>query len=451
MAGRAGSIKSENVMTNAIMKTSPTALFVLVFSLILTASTPADDTFRVTSRDHSTDVPNYNVRMFAIAADSAGKARLIVQVVAVHDELQFIKDERRFRADFEITVTIKDTSGQEVNRKSWSGAAFADNFDQTRSEDFISSSGEIVLPPGEYLATIEMLDKETGRAGSIEGRINVRDYFQDQFTASDLIYVTAVDFLKGGAVDTSVTASPQDTAQLYAYFEVYNLPAGDSMQVKYEMKSISGEVVQEGERTIASKGMVTKHYLEIEDKTISRGNFDTIVELRYAGRALTLRQALLPSGRRVGNIYANLEAAIRQLRYIADKKVIEAMLELKGEAQVAAFNEFWKKRDPVKETKENEFFETYYHRVAVANEEFRGHDQGWETQRGMVLIKLGLPDYVSRPLGFEYEGFGNERARIVWHYTYLNRRVIFKYTAGEYRIENYIDVFDLLSGDDIQL
>jgi GWxTD domain-containing protein len=54
---------------------------------------------------------------------------------------------------------------------------------------------------------------------------------------------------------------------------------------------------------------------------------------------------------------------------------------------------FWAKRDPVPETPENEFRDSFWKRVQEANAWFReGNREGWETDRGRILLTAGYPD-----------------------------------------------------------
>lgn len=54
---------------------------------------------------------------------------------------------------------------------------------------------------------------------------------------------------------------------------------------------------------------------------------------------------------------------------------------------------FWKKRDPVPETPENEFKDEHYRRIEYANEHFGRQTSraGWQTDQGRIYITLGEP------------------------------------------------------------
>ncbi|MBN2345820.1 MAG: GWxTD domain-containing protein [Candidatus Aminicenantes bacterium] len=58
-------------------------------------------------------------------------------------------------------------------------------------------------------------------------------------------------------------------------------------------------------------------------------------------------------------------------------------------------DEFWRKRDPVPETDENEAKAEFERRIAYANRWFkenRALGRGWDTPRGRILLQLGEPD-----------------------------------------------------------
>jgi GWxTD domain-containing protein len=62
------------------------------------------------------------------------------------------------------------------------------------------------------------------------------------------------------------------------------------------------------------------------------------------------------------------------------------------EARKEFMADFWVKRDPDPDTKENEFKDEFYRRIEYANKRFREGTPGWKTDRGRIYIYLGPPD-----------------------------------------------------------
>jgi GWxTD domain-containing protein len=84
--------------------------------------------------------------------------------------------------------------------------------------------------------------------------------------------------------------------------------------------------------------------------------------------------------------------------YIITPAEKSAFLMLKTDAQREQFVEaFWRRRDLDPNTPLNEYREEHYARVAHANEHFTsGKAAGWSTDRGLIFIKYGKPDGVSK-------------------------------------------------------
>jgi GWxTD domain-containing protein len=80
--------------------------------------------------------------------------------------------------------------------------------------------------------------------------------------------------------------------------------------------------------------------------------------------------------------------------YIITNKEKEVFSQLKIDKDRDLFIEaFWKQRDPLPATAENEFEKEHYRRINYANQEFgRGTTRkGWQTDRGRTYIILGKP------------------------------------------------------------
>ncbi len=78
--------------------------------------------------------------------------------------------------------------------------------------------------------------------------------------------------------------------------------------------------------------------------------------------------------------------------YIITKAEKEVFLQLQTDRERDIFIEaFWKQRDPIPETPENEFKIEHYRRLDYANRRFQFGKPGWMTDRGRIYIILGEP------------------------------------------------------------
>lgn len=92
----------------------------------------------------------------------------------------------------------------------------------------------------------------------------------------------------------------------------------------------------------------------------------------------------------------------------------EVFLKLENDRERDLFIEaFWKHRDTIQATPENEFKEEHYRRIKYANRFFgRGTPKpGWRTDRGRIYIILGAPNDIQR-----FEGKTMTYPSEVWFY-----------------------------------
>jgi len=90
--------------------------------------------------------------------------------------------------------------------------------------------------------------------------------------------------------------------------------------------------------------------------------------------------------------------------------------------------QFWRRRDPVPYTPENEYQIEHYRRIQYANERFHAGIPGWKTDRGRIYITWGEPDeIVSYPAGGPYQRKAHEGGGTtsvypfeVWRYRFLD-------------------------------
>ncbi|MGB4703789.1 MAG: GWxTD domain-containing protein [Candidatus Saccharicenans sp.] len=85
--------------------------------------------------------------------------------------------------------------------------------------------------------------------------------------------------------------------------------------------------------------------------------------------------------------------------YIITPTERDIFLKLKTDRERDLFIEaFWKHRDPIPETEENEFKIEHYRRIEYANKYFgrEAPKPGWKTDRGRVYIILGPPNDIQR-------------------------------------------------------
>lgn len=120
---------------------------------------------------------------------------------------------------------------------------------------------------------------------------------------------------------------------------------------------------------------------------------------------------------------------LSKVRYIITKEEKKNFLSLPPESRQAFIEEFWKRRDPVPETEENEYKIEYFKRIEGANKLF-GKD-GWLQDRGMVYILLGPPtERYTYPMGRYHGDLPTE----IWFYGFFPIVFVDYYWSGTYQL-----------------
>ncbi|MFQ5674839.1 MAG: GWxTD domain-containing protein [bacterium] len=409
--------------------------------------------FELFRTPQSPDVPRFDVEFFNLASDIPGQSRGLFRLSFANDELQFIRTrKKKFQADYEAKVIAFDTSGTEIDFSKTKGSVIAKKFDETNSLEIKHSTYvSLDIPPGLYKFRIELKDMETARSGYREGRMSLRQFPRDEVTISDVFLLDSLDVEEA----TKIAEEPVQQKTPYAFFEVYNVTAPDSLDIAYEILGPDAKVVKRGQDRVDPEGGPIRYYINLADLAYVGRKQHVKITVDSNGTTMEFEKPLSLTDSDPGPSYADLDKAIEQLVYIAKKDELKRMKALEGDEKIKAFDAFWNPRDPDPSTRVNEYKEEYYRRIWYANKRFAtyGRDDGWKTDMGLIYVKLGPPDYVQTDYDTyrtsvrdELNNFRN-RPYIVWTYTGLQKQVIFEYKITDYRIYNYTDIYDVLNGE----
>jgi len=117
------------------------------------------------------------------------------------------------------------------------------------------------------------------------------------------------------------------------------------------------------------------------------------------------------------------------LRYITTKKEYDSLVN--NDNVKAAVDDFWLKtaRSP---ERARLLIQKYYSNVEEANKYFTSYHEGWKTDRGLIYIIFGRPDYVYRGKDFEEWLYGEPENRNSLRYTFV--RVNNHFTDNDYML-----------------
>ena len=407
-------------------------LYFLLLILFLTVNLFAQDDL---SKSKILAPDKFNYEYLDFKSDQANKTRVDVFLQIPYNEVQFIKIGDDFEANYTATVSIFDKDKEKlIAEKIWNEKISTKDFKQTTSpRNFNLSLRSFDLPPGEYSIRSAYEDKDSRKTYSKEEVLKVRDVSSD-FAISDIMIVEKKTVVNGENKILPNIKKQVSARQggLVIFYEIYS-DTNSVFQIEYNISDKNDVYVSQKTMKQLTKG-TNQIFYTVPDSTISMGDYEISVTLRDIEDhdLATTKQPFISRWVGFPSTATDIDEAIEQLVYIASPSEIDYINDGKTkDEKIERFKEFWKKKDPVPSTEENEVFNEYYRRVATANANFSHYVKGWKTDRGMVLIILGNPNNIERH-PFEVDSKPYE----VWDYYQLNQSFVFvdETGFGDYRL-----------------
>jgi GWxTD domain-containing protein len=348
-----------------------------------------------------------------------------------YQTLNFIKSGNVFGASYNIEIIITDTNGTTIDSKRMDKTLREEEYFITRggTGKFDYSQSIFTLKPGKYRINSRISDKFSKQIWEKNRIVTVLDFGEFDFAISGILLLSSVEEISG---KFKITPHISDNIGnlsngFFAFFESYKHKfESDSVDYVWEIFNSKNELIAYSDRiTKSNDKAVKRNFLsipKIDEMTI--GTYllritalerDTVDY--KSGKILAITQRSINFIRTIGsNVLADINIAIKQLRYVAYQTDIDFINEgaTSGEKQ-KRFEAFWKKIDPSPGTDRNEAFEEYYSRISYANSSFKSFQEGWLTDKGMVYIIFG-PPYTSEKQNNYNDG------RIYERWSYMNNR-----------------------------
>jgi GWxTD domain-containing protein len=413
------------------------------FALILACLTPAAAAQEMSaSRQVTRDAPfQFDALNFA-SFDSYGlRGRLDVYVHIPYDIITFLRKEEGYAGTFTLTLFVTEPeSGTLIKEISWQRTIDVLSFEHTKSALYYDLSQQsLTLPPGPVQLEVMFEDAGSARQFRISRRMSARSFDLNVFAMSDLMLVRAAEMQGPKRIITPhVDANVSMLRNGFGlFYEIYNpfdlagvrvttlvLQRGDTLSVRTERNALRTGLNSFNTR-IQTTGLGIGAYTarvtitRLEDSTETLASAERPFLLQWMSESGTVA-------------ISDLDAAIDQLVYFAKDSDLAYIKESADKAERRKrFDAFWEKNNPVPGATSNRAFIEYYNRVAYANDHFRHYIEGWKTDRGMVYIIFGAPDYVDR-----HPSDPDVKPYETWEYYDVARRFTFQDESGfgDYRL-----------------
>jgi GWxTD domain-containing protein len=380
---------------------------------------------------------------FAFKSDSSDKGRLDIYFQIPYPEINFVKEGEQYVGRIEISATVLTQEKQELWQTSQTVELRLKNFAQTISHRLSTLKRfSTDLLPGKYELLLQVTDNASKKIATLHKSVVVKDFDIDSLAVSDLMLVHRmdVDGTRKNIMPNLTGALAKELNGFYFFFEIYNRIQLDSVQLLCKFVNQKKEVIAQRAKSELLSGNRTQMTWQIDTPALAAGQYMFFIEATGYSKVNPSVTVHTSSSRtclvRIKDLpltVTDIDKAIDQLQYIAKGSEIDYIKEAATqEERQKRFLEFWAKRDPDPKTSQNELMEEYYARVAYANRNFKQYMEGWKTDRGMVLIRFGLPQNVERH-PFDSESKPYE----IWYYYDQNRQFIFvdETGFGDYRLQ----------------
>ena len=389
--------------------------------------------------------PDFHVDIVNTAVGPASQlSRLNVYLEIVFDELQFVKQEDNFEANYEVTVTIMDKDNDQADGEIWTELATATSFDMTNERGRLSQSHRhFDLEPGHYKVNIAVQDNESHRATTRSLSVDLQDYRETAMRSSDILLISELQHDSTGTISirpqvSDATKGIIDSTQ--AFLEIYCDNPPQEVKVSYEL---AGKITHKRMRCTFTRTVTSWRnpvYFKLQPDSLPQDSYLLTVQIESESGKLKLEKPLYIRWSALPSTASDLKTAIEQLRLVASKDEWKRLKKAKGDALLEEFKAFWKRHDPSPGTDANESMDAFYSRIEFANQRFSVMQMpGWRTDMGVIFIILGSPDNVERDV---YPR--DMKPYEVWTYYEFNREFLFlDYTGfGDYRLQNPMSIYE---------
>ncbi len=342
------------------------------------------------------------------------------------------------KADIEFFLTLEDSTRKQIYENTWKFEEVITKRMLASEEQSLLENFALLLNPGSYTLKLRVSGVKEDVEHEFERQVEAP---VERPLLSDILLATSieVDTTKGNGSESAeqhssylkdgLLISPNPcgrfagaTSLVYFYCQVQNQDTVPStVHLELDIVDADEKVVKQlPKKDLKVTGSSRVYVGAFSTGGLREGNYvlrstakqEVEDEKTHSLRVeesftVTARRAMVASYGDV-NEYVEfneeqLDSAFRMMRYLVSNKAGDMYESLSLAGKRNFLHEFWKQRDPVPATPENEFRREYERRISHANRHFGMNwdadaVEGWLTDRGKIYTKYGEPDErIKRP------------------------------------------------------
>lgn len=371
----------------------------------------------------------------SFAGESKENARLDLYLAVPYNALDFSREAEGFVARYRAVMKVEG-AGRTVLDTTFNRTVRTKEYSRTSGDANAFEFYQLTVPvlPGEYTASVEILDHGTNLLTRGKRTVAVIDFESYPFSLSGLLLVSKIREEDSGH---SITPLLTENVSLmkdgyFLFFEAYNYTTNTDFVLTARYRSSEGDVVWSD---TWNKEIGTGHsqqWIRLPLEGVGRGAYVAEIvaaEAAYPDEPIAIAKRVIALRGTVEGMplsEVELEDKVKKLRYVADQSEMDYIRNAGIFTEKRKrFAEFWVERDPSPGTPLNEAMDEYYRRVEHANKNFRSYTEGWLTDMGRIYIVYGAPDRIDRD-PFAADG----KPRETWEYYGRRLQLLFVDQTG---------------------
>ncbi len=366
---------------------------------------------------HAQESLSVNVASFKNLQDDRGNYTELYYMIS-RDQIQFTEKETAFIAPYNISLTILDENGENIyDTKDKSGIQTISK-NQTELTQNIFDIMKFYLQPGKYTYQLTLSGDGLVEEMNREGNFNIPEYSDTKLQLSQVELCsnisTELTFKKFIKNNMLVYPNPSGIFDIkkpivFFYAEIYNLEYSvDEPDSEYESSYIiidaQNDTIKMYPKKLKKKvgqTSVIASYLNV--RKLHTGKYHLVIEVKDMATSQVTKRTKMFFVEDVATITKKDADLFRKIIiYSATPTELEIYDKLNLIGKQSFMQKFWKDRDPIPETSENEFKQVYLQRWNYVNTRYVNeslNEEGWQTDRGRIYLLHGSPSDIERNMG----------------------------------------------------
>ncbi len=384
--------------------------------------------------------------------DEQNQPQIVVATSIPYSRLVFFLKKGTYVSSYRVFMELKSEGERGIRGEVWEETIAVADYNETQARSSLSRSKKSFdIEPGNYRVKVTLEIIDTSLRFEQEKKIKIVGRGQGELMLADPVFMfptrsVSVQKPPDGELSVSICKRIDEETFIIIPGAIYH---GFDTWARIS-HSLVGSIAEEGvDFAVRIKDMrgnvLSYNHKHIESIDAGHAQFctDFVVDRLSLGEYEIEASAMMPGregraeslGRFMvlftrSSFLADFDDTIEILSIIADGDDLRELRSVPSAERFAAWERFWKKKDPTPNTGSNELLGEFMSRLGYVMKNFSRFQAGWRTDRGKIYIEFGKPDKVSDYPGQLGRGYQ------YWYYYSIGTIFVFEdpVGTGEYQL-----------------